>query len=403
MKGGALFSGGVVGSAVSPRQVLVGEGASGEIGGALRRDWGVEAGDVLVVADPDVVRFGLVGRAVGSLGDAGFGPVVYEDVMPEPDLPTAERVVAAVRAGRFAAVVGIGGGSAMDLAKIAAALATNPGSVEEYARGKMVRSAPLPLALIPTTAGTGAESSPNAMVTVGGQKMRVSSPLLVPILAVLDPVLTKTLPPRVTAATGLDAVSHLVEGYLSTRSNDLTDTLALTGIELVARFLPEAYSEGSNMQARRGMLTAAYLGGLVLSAGAVLGHSIGYTIASRAHLPHGVTSGMALPYCIAYNLPALVRSGRYEPLAEAFLGRSGADPQEFVRAVHAFSLELGFPPSLEAVGIGSDQIGKMADECLSIYPRPNNPVPFDRERLERMYAAMATGRLEGLVEEMLGA
>lgn len=353
-------------------------------------------GPVLIVTDRDVVRLGLAEGVQRSLEAAGYHPDVFADVAGEPDLQVVDRAAAAVRTKPYRAVVGVGGGSAMDVAKLAAALATNPGSASDIIGFNRLAEPCLPMVLIPTTAGTGAEASRNAMVMAEGRKAFVGSPFLVPDAAILDPQLTVTLPASVTGATGLDALSHALECYLSTLANPFTSTASLMAMRLIARFLPTAYRQGGNLDARRAMLFAAYLGGLALNASAVLGHSMAYTVANRTHLPHGVTCAMALPYCVAYCLPGA--SQRIAAAAAEISHGQETQPEWLVRWLGGLNAELQIPASLMQVGIERRELQSMVDELLHHYPRPNNPVPLERGRLLVLYEYFHAGDLEGCLK-----
>jgi len=235
---------------------------------------GVAPGPVLLAADSALIQLGMVSRVEGLLKAAGFRPTVHGQIAGEPDLAGAEAIVATVRAAEYGAVIGLGGGSAMDPAKLAAGLATNEGPVLEYLRGRQIQNQSLPLALVPTTAGTGAEASKNTIVTHEGRKFVVSSHLLCPTLAVLDPKLTLSCPRGVTAASGMDALAHAVEATLSLWATPFTTINALAAARIVARWLPVVYEDGANLPARRAMLYAAHLAGVAINASTLLGHSL---------------------------------------------------------------------------------------------------------------------------------
>lgn len=377
----------------SAQHLFTGDGSSAEIGARLL-EIGIAPGRVALVADRDVSALGLTQGIRASLEDAGHAPAEYRDIAGEPDEDTAERLVAWLRELDAVAVVGVGGGSAMDLAKLAAALVTNPGRVRDYVGAGKVRRPPLPLALIPTTAGTGSEATRNAILGIDGFKAVITSPLLEPRIAVLDPLLTLGLPPGVTAATGLDALTHAIEPYLSTFANPFTDEMALAAMRRIAPALPVAARDGGNLGARRAMLFGAYLAGLSLNASTLLGHSMAYTIANRTHLPHGVTCAMALPYCVAYNAQAA--APRVRAAAQAVTGRAGASAEDLVGWARMMQERLSVPVSLREVGLGVADVPKMVEECMVRYPRANNPEPFERERLTQLYRHLLDGDMDAL-------
>lgn len=374
---------------LSPREVRIGDGAVRELG-ELLQGWGVAEGEVLVICDQALVDLGHVEAAMAALERVGHRVHVFAEVRAEPDSAMAAEVVRRVRERRHTAVVGMGGGSSMDLAKVAAALATSPGEVLDYVGIGKVTDEPLPLVLVPTTAGTGAEATRIAMISHEGEKRIINSPRLVPLAAILDPELIVSLPRPVTAATGLDALAHAVEGLLSTTATALTARMGRQAVQLLAQCLPRAYDDGSDAAARRGTLYGAYLAGLGLNAGVVLGHSIAYTIANRAHLPHGITAAMALPYCLAYNAPGA--AAELEGI-RAHAGLEGADGLYAWLADLNRSLEV--PPSLQAVGIAEAEHAAMARECRERYPRPSNPVEMTEDRLSALYRFLWKGDLEG--------
>ena len=379
------------GRAISlPRLLVTGDDSVEQLGDCLKQ-MGVPPGAVLLAADSALIQLGVVSRVEAVLKNAGFRPTVHGQIAGEPDLAGAEAIVAAVRADEYGAVIGLGGGSAMDPAKLAAGLAANEGPVLEYLRGRQIQSRSLPLALIPTTAGTGAEASKNTIVTHEGRKFVVSSHFLCPTLAILDPKLTLSCPRGVTAASGMDALAHAVEATLSLWATPFTTMNALAAARIVAHWLPIAYDDGTDLQARRAMLHAAHLAGLAINASTLLGHSLAYTIATRTHLPHGVTTAMALPYCVAYAAPgARQQVTMLERELDIPAGRL---------AIHLrdLSLQMGMPRSLRDVGIDETQLQGMVDQCLQNYPRPNNPVPFDSGRLLTLCRHFHDGELEGAV------
>jgi alcohol dehydrogenase class IV len=372
----------------APSRIWFGVGASGRIAECVQ-EIGVTPGAVFLVMDPVVERFGLTQSAAGSLLAAGFELHRYSDIPGEPSVEVADAAVASARRLAPALVVGIGGGSAMDVAKLSAALVRNPGSVFDYTHfvGKRFAEPAVPAVLVPTTAGTGAEASQNAVVTRGNLKAFANNhPQLLAAAALLDPQLTFSLPPKVTAETGLDALSHCIEGILSTNASALTDAAAVHGIGCIMRSLPLVYRHGDDGEARAAMMLGAYMGGLALNAGMVVGHSIAYTIANRLHCSHGFSCALALPYAMAYNRgPAASRLA----LAARAAGLGDTDA---IAAVQGLSQDVGIPESLRALGLERGRLAEMVEECLAQYPRPNNPHPLDAQSLLSLYAAMWEGR-----------
>lgn len=372
----------------APSRVWYGVGARTRIGECVQ-ELALSAGPALLVTDAVVERLGLAQEVSQGLLSAGFTLHRFSDVPGEPTVEVADRAALLAREVRPVLVVGVGGGSVMDVAKLAAALVHNPGSALDYTHlvGRRFASPAVPTILVPTTAGTGAEASQNAVVTSGGRKAFANNhPQLLAAGVILDPELTHSLPASVTAHTGMDALSHCVEGLLSTHASGLTDAAAVEGIGLITRALPRAYRSGQDAEARASMLLGAYLGGLALNAGMVLGHSIAYTLANRLHLPHGLSCALALPYAMAYNREAA--SDRLAQIAAA----AGVGGERAISTVQSLCHDVSIPEALRTLGLEREQLPELVDECLELYPRPNNPRPLERDPLLSLYTAMWEGR-----------
>jgi alcohol dehydrogenase class IV len=250
--------------------------------------------------------------------------------------------------------------------------------------------------MIPTTAGTGAELTVTSMVIVEGHKQWINSPLLLPTDANVDPELTMTMPLGVTAATGMDALCHNTEAYLSALANPITDAVALEGIKLVSANLVKVYDDGSDRKAREAMSLGALLGGVALQARMVYGHSIGYTIATRFKLPHGVSCGLPLPYIIASYSVAC--DPKMKKLAEAFGTSVAADEPDALglaaaRKAGEIAAHLKIPRTLNELGVKKEDLAALATECMRMYPRPNSPLVFDEGSMTQFYEAMWEGHL----------
>ena len=380
---------------LSSGEVIAGPGAAGRAGEMLTT-WGVRAGQtVALVVDADVAALGLSDTVRTSLETAGFVVALITCDRGEPHLEGAERVVAEVRRADPAACVGIGGGSTMDIAKLAAALLRNDGPVTDYLGAGKVRNYSIPTVMVPTTSGTGSETTVVSMMSANGRKVVVASAALMPRGAILDPELTRKLPRRITAASGLDALSHGLESFISLRANPMTMGASLNGAQLVASSIAGAFDAPDDLDHRMGMLAGAYWSGLGLNANVVIGHSIAYTIANRTGLPHGVTCALALPYCLAFNYSAsAARLGQlavamHEQVQEWAGGPS--DPTGIFGWLEHLTKQLEIPAGLKDVGIERSDIDAMVTECVESYPRPNNPVPLDRDEVATLYDLMYEG------------
>jgi alcohol dehydrogenase class IV len=346
----------------------------------------------LLVTDKVMVKTGIAKKVSEKLGSAEFD--VFDEVEPEPKVEVAQAVAEKVRSRGYDLVVGVGGGSSIDMAKVAAGFATNDGPAISFVGNEKFLKKPLNSIMLPTTAGTGAELTVTSMVTVDGKKQWINSHILLPSVAVVDPELTMSMPPPVTAATGIDALCHNTEAYLSSLANPITDAAALEGISLVMRNLKTAFESGSDRKAREAMSLGALLGGIALQAKMVYGHSIGYTLATRFNLPHGVSCGIPFPYVIAAY--AVASGPRMKKLAEAFgVSLPGDDSVALGEAVAEKVRELAgilkIPRTLKELGVAEGDLPGLARECMEVYPRPNSPLVFDVKSMERFYRMMWEG------------
>ena len=310
----------------------------------------------LLVTDKGIAAIGLSDKVMRGCGNA-VAPIVFDGVTENPLFSDVDAGAALYRANACDGVIAVGGGSVIDTAKMIALLATNPGSVADYAGVPNVRhGAAAPLVVIPTTAGTGSEASPSAGIHPDAvtASVGVSSRHLVPKLAVLDPELTVSLPPRLTAATGIDALGHCIEGYLSVRDQPLGKPMALDGIRRVVRHLRCAVTDGHDLNARGEMLLAAFTGGIAIGMGLGPAHAIAITCSDQG-FHHGVLSGIGLVCTLdatAEHVPEHMSA-----IAEAFGLPVNAS---VAQAVANLMRELGLPASLAELGYSADNLGAMA-------------------------------------------
>lgn len=354
---------------------------------------GLGASKALIVTDKVMVKTGIAQRVTERLGTK-FD--VYDEVEAEPRIEVAQAVADRVRSSRYDLVVGVGGGSSMDMAKVAAGLATNRGQAKSFVGNNLFSKKPLPSIMVPTTAGTGAEITVTSMVTVDGHKQWINSPLLLPSVAVVDPELTMSMPQGVTAATGMDALCHNTEAYLSDLASPITDSAAIEGIGLIVRNLEGAFDSGGDRIAREAMSLGALMGGIALQARMVYGHSIGYTIATRFRLPHGVSCGLPLPYIISNY--AVACGPKMKKLAEAYGVDTEEEPSKLGMAIAQKAMRMAthlkIPTTLKELGVAERDLPQLAEECVGLYPRPNSPLVFDVRSMTRLYRRMWEGDLE---------
>ena len=372
-----------------PGRILHGDGAAAQVGDLVSQ-W-ASRGAAFVVTDRLLVETGLVAPVLESLASSGWRVSVFSEIAGEPTVETADAAVEAARTFGADVVLGIGGGSALDVAKVVALLLANAGPVDDHIGIDLDEQPAKPLLLIPTTSGTGAEATRVAVLSAGHLKRVVSHRSLVPAVAILDATLVTGLPGPVTASTGMDALAHAVESTLSTSSTPLTASMGLRAAELMVEWLPRAISDPTDLRPRRATLYGAFLGGVALNAGVVLGHSMAYTVANRTELAHGVTCAMALPYCVAFNAPAAGADAG--SLARVLTRGASADLRVAAEHVAALGRELGLPGTPRDAGIAPTEEQPMARECTQTYARPANPVPMTEEALLPLYAAWFAGDL----------
>ncbi len=282
-----------------PKRVVFGDGVDEKIGAEAKA---LGATKALVVTDETMVRAGLIEKVTGPLNET-IEVDIFDEVESEPTLEAAQKVAMAARATKYNLVVGVGGGSVLDMAKVASAAATNTWeTVSEFLGANKIVNPSAPKILIPTTAGTGAEATPYALIIVEGKKKAIASPYNLADVILIPPSFTATMPPEITASTGMDALSHAVEAFLSLGANPLTDSLALETIRKIADNLEEAFAHGDNLDARLKMSLAAMLGGMAFgNAGVIAGHAAAHTFGARYTISHAKASALALPYIMEYN------------------------------------------------------------------------------------------------------
>jgi len=331
---------------------------------------------VLVVTDAGLVRIGLVERVTGALTAAGVRWSVYSGVEPDPTFAQVEAGLEQLRREQCDAVLAFGGGSAMDAAKVIAAGATADRPIEKLEGMLKLRRAPLPLYAIPTTAGTGSEVTLAAVVsdTESHTKKFFVDPKLLPRMAALDPTLMTGLPPAITAATGMDALTHAVESWLSRASTPQTEAWARAAIRLIFENLPTACREGSDLGARRAMAMASYYAGLAFTRTSVgYVHAIAHSLGARYGTPHGLANAIALPHVLEFSKEAA--SDRLARMAEVvgLAGRDDAEKAEaFIAAVRKLEVTVGIPSTLEA--LAPADIPAIARQALA-EAHMNYPVP----------------------------
>jgi alcohol dehydrogenase class IV len=351
----------------TPPNILFEPGVSRRIGELVRE---IGAQRVLLVTDKGVRKAGLTTNAEASLRAIGCELVVFEDVVADPPSDVIERAVGLCRDERIDLVLSIGGGSALDTAKLVAYLARSGDRLDDVYGVGLAKGQRLPLLLVPTTAGTGSEVTPIAIVTTPTtEKKGVVSPRLLPDWAILDPELTLGLPPHVTAATGIDAMVHAIEAYTSRRrKNPVSDQLARLALALLSQNIREVCNNGGNLEARAQMLLGSMLAGMAFANAPVAAvHALAYPIGAIFHVPHGLSNALVLMGVLRFNLSAA--EGLYAELAPIVDPASRNLPtaeaaRRFVEGLAAICRDCKVPASLGEVGVSESDLPRLAEDAM---------------------------------------
>lgn len=327
----------------------------------------------LLVTDKGVRAAGLLGRVIETLGASPA--VIYDETPPNP---TEDAVLAATelfREGACDGIVALGGGSAIDLGKAVALLATHPSPLQQYAAveggAARITAKVAPLIAIPTTAGTGSEVGRGSVIVMGsGRKLGLLSPHLLPKVAICDPELTLGLPPMLTAATGMDALAHCIETFIASAVNPTADAIALDGLRRGIAHVERATRDGQDREARWNMMIAAFEGALAFQKGLGAVHALSHPLGAvpGLSLHHGTLNAVLLPAVLRFNRPAI--GAKYQQLAEAMGLAPGADPAEAVAAMNA---RLGLPAGLGAMGLSRELLPAIAQAALKDHCHATNP------------------------------
>lgn len=341
---------------------------------------------VLVVTDAGLVKAGVADEVTRRLDAASVAHEVFDGVEPDPCVETVDLcTAAAVRAGATV-LIGLGGGSPIDMAKVAGVMVTNGGKPLDYAGIGNIPAAGLPVIAIPTTAGTGSETTPIAVLSDKKEQLKkgIVSDFLYPETALVDPALAAGLPPRITAYTGMDALTHCIEAYTNRHSQPFVDVLALEGIRRIARGIRIAYRDGSNLEARSDLALGSLYGGLCLGpVNTAAVHALAYPLGGTYNIPHGLANTMMLPHVMAFNRPAVPE--KYSRIAE-LLGAEETGPGAAVDAVRQLAEDLGMNVQLRDFEIPESAIPVMAEAAMKVTRlMNNNPRPVTAEDCASIY------------------
>lgn len=373
----------------SPSLILAGFGALVKMG---EEAGNLEARKSLLVTDKGIVDSGISAKVEKVLTDRNIGVDIFDQVIPDPDIACCEKCIAQAKAGRYDLIVGVGGGSSMDIASVTSTLCTNPGAVHDYFGVNLLKKQGIPTFLVATTAGTGAEVTPNAILTDTAARLKkgIVSPYILPRAAVVDPELTLSMPPRVTSFTGMDALTHAIESYTSMNATPLTDMYAREAIRLIGRSLRSAVARGDRRDARYDMSIGSLYAGISLAnAGVGAVHALAYPLGGQFNVPHGIANGILLPHVMEFNVPgdvvkfaevARLLGEQVEclaPVEAAYLS---------VKAVKNLLRDIDMPTTLTELNIPRSAIPEMAAASVNVTRlMANNPRRVTAKDSEKVF------------------
>lgn len=346
-----------------------------------------------VATDKDLIKFGVAEKVLKVLENAGIPYEVFSEIKPNPTVSNVKAGVEAFAKSGADFIIAIGGGSSMDTAKAVGIITNNPEfadvvSLEGVADTKKKS---VPIIALPTTAGTAAEVTINYVITdeENEKKMVCVDPNDIPVMAIVDAELMYTLPRGLTAATGMDALTHAIEGLITKGAWEMSDMFELKAIEMIARYLDTAVNEPQNAEARNGMAVAQYIAGMAFSnVGLGVVHGMAHPLGAIFDIPHGVANALLLPTVMEFNMPAAI--DKYVQIAKAMdvytPGMSKEDAaQAAVDAVRALAVRVGIPQHLAELGIKAEDLNKLATAAAADVCTPGNPRFVDKEIIQRLY------------------
>lgn len=374
----------------SPNKIIFGNGTVSQVGAEVEK---MGARKALIVTDAGVVKSGLAAGVEESLKALKIDYGIFDRVEAEPPARIVGECAREVCENHYDIIIGVGGGSSLDVAKGASIVVTNGGGVLDYVGREMVPRAGVPKILIPTTAGTGSEVSWVFVVTdeKDNDKKVIFSYYNLADVAIVDPLLTLSMPPKLTADTGVDALTHAVETYVSRTSTPFGDVLALEAIRLIGENLPVAYAKAENVEARYNMSLGATVAGLAFGSGGVGAvHALAYVLDTEYHMSHGRTNAIMLPYVVDYNKTGDLN--KYARIAQAMGEKTDglSDYQAVERLVlrlHQLLADVGIPDKLGAYGISADDLPKLVaggmKQSRLFVPNPRDLTEADVEKIYR--------------------
>ncbi|WP_299092011.1 iron-containing alcohol dehydrogenase [uncultured Metabacillus sp.] len=345
-----------------------------------------------IVAQPALQRLGFIEKVENQLAEKGINTFTINKIMPEPTIQNIEDVYREIAEKEFDLLIGIGGGSVLDATKLLSVLKTNDVSIRDLLSGNQIERKGIPTILIPSTSGTGSEVTPNSIVTIPEEELKVGivSKYLLPELVILDPVLTLSLPKSITAATGMDAFTHSLESFISNKANPISDMFALESIRLISSSLLEAYHNGSSIEAREKMLIGSMYGGMALtSAGTAAVHALAYPLGGKFNIPHGEANSMLLPHVMEFNMDVITE--RLVQVSKAMGIDHSEESKEkiaekVIEQIEEWTKELNISQNLNEFGVHESDIPHLAESASKVTRLlNNNPKQLTIEQMKIIY------------------
>ncbi len=370
-------------------RIIRGQGSLGQVADEIIR---LKKSRIMIITDPGIVQSGIIGKLESILAEAKITYTVYDQIEPDPRLQTAEAAADQLRKSDSDLVIGIGGGSPIDIAKIASVLATNNDDIRSYIGIDQIPARGLPTIIIPTTAGTGSEVTPIVILSDHDEKLKkgIVSSYLLPTVALLDPELTVGLPANITAATGMDALIHAIEAYTSKQADSITDVLACKAMELLYHNICKVFSDGSDIAAREQMLEGSLLAGMAFAnAGVTAVHAFAYPIGAEFHIPHGVANSIMLTPVMEFNM--IGNHHRFAAISKIFgndIQGKSLEESAFlaVDSMRRLTLSLDIPKHLNEFGIDNRHIAGLAEGVMKVTRLlNNNPRILTQKDAEEIY------------------
>lgn len=348
--------------------------------------------NIALFADMGAMKSGSIDTVIRELEDAFETVTLVTNVPPEPEDRQVREIFEQVRDCGAEAIVAIGGGSVMDTTKIIAAMLTNPDYYDDLTDKEKIVNRGAPLFVAPTSAGTGSEATPNAIVLIPEKKLKVGvvHPYFLPYKVILDPELTRSLPQSVTAATGLDAFCHCIETYISRKTNPFARLFSLKGLELVSRYLRRAYADGNDMEARENMLLAAFYGGVAITASSTVAvHALSYPLGGSYRIPHGISNAILLPFVMRYNMDAIEDC---VPAIAAAMGISGESltvkqlGERVVEEIFSLCRDVKIPDSLKPFNVPAEDLEFLTVSASEVHRLlDQNPKTMSLDDIRQIY------------------